>query len=105
MAGNSRLSTVAGINVEAVSKVVTMQYNTVSPLDTVVTFAFRNYAVDAEGNALVEVGDTYDLIDLRLGDIIEWELPEGTPNVLDVIQGIKVVADLAHNKRAAANGV
>lgn len=105
MEGNSRFKKVAGIDVESVAKVVTMQYNTVSPLDTIVTFAYRDYAVTPEGEALVEVGDKYDLIDLRLGDIIDWEFPEGVPTVLDVVAGIKAATDIAHNKRAEANGV
>jgi hypothetical protein len=97
---NSRFKKIGGYDVEAVAKSITFQYDTVNPAETSITFAYRDYLLDEEGSPVTEMGDSWDLITLKLGDIVGWNLGQGIPSVIEAVEAIKAATDLAHNKRA-----
>ncbi|MEG3035886.1 MAG: hypothetical protein RR877_10435 [Aurantimicrobium sp.] len=97
---NSRFKKIGEYDVEAVAKSITFQYDTVNPGNTLITFAYRDYLLDAEKVPVTEAGDSWDLITLKLGDILDWDLGEGIPSVVAAVEAIKSATNLAHNKRA-----
>lgn len=97
---NSRFKKLGDYDVESVAKSITFQYDTVNPAETSITFAYRDYLLDTEGNPVTEMGDKWDLITLKLGDILGWDLGSSVPSVLEAVEAIKSATNLAHNKRA-----
>lgn len=102
---NSRIkdsSIGGGIKEEAIASTITMQYDPINPENTTVSFAYKGFLTNSDGDVLPYSDGAYDLITIKLADTLEWDLGDGL-TVSDVVQGIRAATDIAHNNRAAAN--
>lgn len=101
---NSRIkdSNIEGVKEEAIATTITMLYDPINPANTTISFAYKSFLTDEEGNVLPYTDEKYDLITLKLSDTMEWDLGKDL-TVLDVVTGIRAATDIAHNNRASAN--
>lgn len=98
---NTRIKPVPGLeglNSEAIASNLIFEYDAVAPGESRVTFAYRDYIVDAEGKPTAFTAGSYDTMSFLLKDVMHWDLGGGhTPQtVLDLL---RVATDVAHNER------